>query len=73
MSSTTHTRRVSGRLAEVGPGLHEVTLRTDGGVQVRSQLTFIGHHQFRGEGTVRFPDGHVIGVTFTTSDKEEHS
>ena len=73
MPGTTHTKRLSGRLAEVGPGLHEVTLRADGGVQMQSQLTFIGDHQFRGEGTVRFPDGRAVAFTFASLDKENHS
>lgn len=73
MRRTTHTRRLEGRLSEVGPGLHEVSFRVDRRAYVQASLTFIDDHRFRGEGTVRFPDGRAVAIAFSTIHREDHS
>jgi len=64
MRCTVRTQRLVGRLTEVGPGLGDITLTADGGVRLRSQLTFLDPHRFREQGTVDFGDGRCL--TFQT-------
>ena len=60
MRSTVHTKRLTGRLVDVGPGLGDVTLAAADGARLRSQLTFLDPHRYRERGTLDLGDGDLL-------------
>lgn len=64
MRWTVQTKRLEGRLTDVGPGLGDVTLAAEDGARLRSQLTFVDAHRYRERGTLDLGNGDVL--TFET-------
>ena len=60
MQTIVLVRRFQGRLTDVGPGLLDAALCSDGGARLCSQLSFLDEQHFREEGTIDFGDGHVL-------------